>query len=256
MLKAIIVDDEQESINALRIKLSECDTMVDIIETTTDSRKVLSLLVQYQIDILFLDIEMPGLNGLDLLEMIEDRSFEVILVTAYSAYALKAIKASAFDYLLKPVDIDELQLALDKVTKKQNKTWQHPDIVRQLSGLSEILQHVSPKPTKIALSSVSETYYIAPEEIVYISGENNYSSFYLMDGREIVVSKTLKEFEDLLCTHQFFRAHKSYLINLNYIKKLNKGLELSVTMSNDTIIEISYRKKPVFLKIMKDYTNS
>ncbi len=254
MLKAIIVDDEQESINALRIKLSACETPVDIVETVTDSRSVLSLLDHHTIDILFLDIEMPGLNGLTLMEAMGDRDFEVILVTAYSEYALKALKASALDYLMKPVDIDELQVALDKVTKRRDDAWKHPHVARQLSDLSVLLQQINPHPTKLALSSMSETYYVAPEHIIYIAGENNYSTFYLSDGREIVVSKTLKEYEALLATEHFFRTHKSYLINLNHIKKLNKGLELSVSMSNDAVVEISYRKKVEFLRIMKEHT--
>ncbi len=254
MLRAIIVDDEQESINALRIKLEGCPTPVDIVETVTNARLLLPMLKNVEIDILFLDIEMPGLNGLTLLDAIQDRSFEVILVTAYNKYALKALKANALDYLMKPVDRQELQLAIDKVTHRKNNVWKQAEVMQQLSRLSNMLQHVNPLPSKLALSSLSETYYVCPEDIIYISGENNYSTFYLKDGRNVVVCKTLKDYEDQLSSEHFFRVHKSYLININYVKKLNKGIELSVSMSNDSVIEIAARKKAEFLKLMKETT--
>jgi len=278
MLKAIIIDDEKESINALQIKLSSCQTPVEVVATMTDSRGVTPLLEQYNIDVLFLDIEMPGLNGITLMENMRNRSFEVVLVTAYSEYALKALKASALDYLMKPVDVDELEIALEKLVtkvniKKQRVLQLHQDdsggnssgsqspegesdsksqlTSETLHDLEALLQQLHPRPKKIALSSVAETYYVSIEEILYIGGSNNYSTFYLLDGKEIVVSKTLKEYESLLPCERFFRVHKSYLINLDHIKKLNKGPELSVSMINNVEIEISYRKKAEFLKIMK-----
>jgi len=249
MLKAIIIDDEQESINALQLKLADCQTKVEVLTSITDSRRVLPILEQYDIDVLFLDIEMPGINGITLLESLQKRQFEVILVTAYSEYALKALKASALDYLMKPVDMEELEAALEKLGNKMAK--KEDANIGPLQNLEMLLQQINPRPKKIALSCVSETYYVSQEEILYIGGSNNYSTFYLIDGKEIVVSKTLKEYECLLPPERFFRAHKSYLINLDHIKKLNKGPELTVSMINNVEIEISYRKKADFLKIMK-----
>jgi two-component system LytT family response regulator len=251
MLRAIIIDDEQESIKALQLKLAECQTPVEVLATMTDSRGVIPLLDQYDIDVLFLDIEMPGLNGITLMENLQNRNFEVVLVTAYSEYALKALKASALDYLMKPVDMDELELALEKLVHKVEAKSQDRHLSSAKLDIEELLQQINSRPKKIALSCVSETYYVSLEEILYIGGSNNYSTFYLIDGKEIVVSKTLKEYESLLPPERFFRAHKSYLINLDHIKKLNKGPELTVSMINNVEIEISYRKKADFLKIMK-----
>lgn len=252
MLKAIIVDDEPESIKALEIKLSFCDVPVDVVTTISDSRQLLPLLRQEKIDILFLDIEMPGLNGFDLLEEIDHRDFEVILVTAFSKYAIQGIKASAKDYLLKPVDLEELQCALHKVQQRKALQLANPEVMNRILELSSLLKSPQTMPFKLALSSTTETHYVAVTEIVHITGENNYSTFYLNCGKEIVVSRTLKEFEDLLVPHHFLRIHKSHIINLNYIQKLKKGLELSVLMSNEAVIEISYRKKAEFLKVMKE----
>lgn len=248
MLKTIIVDDEIQSIHALEIKLKNCSIEVDIVGKITNPMELPHLLNKHDIDILFLDIEMPGINGLTLINLFKERNFEVIFVTAYNKYAISAIRANALDYLMKPVDKMELQAALEKVVQRKHEN-KHID---QVDSLSNLLKQLNPPTQKIALNSINAITYVSPEEIIYISGENNYSKFILKDGSQIVVSRTLKEYEDTLANGHFFRAHKSFLINLKHVKQFNKGTELSVTMSNNEMIEISPRRKTLFLKLMNE----
>lgn len=249
-IKAIIIDDEQESINALKIKLDACGTAVEIIDTFNSAEGMAEKLVSYKFDVLFLDVDMPKVTGIDLMKQLKERDFHIVLVTAYDSYALNAIKENALDYLMKPVDMDDLEDALEKIKKEKKKSTDN-DLVQQLSS---IIGKTTPSVPKLALSSLNETYYVHPEDIIYILGENNYSTFYMKNGQKIVVSKTLKEYESILPEHEFFRAHKSSLINLNCIKKLNKVNDLSVTMLNDETISISFRRKADFLRIMKENT--
>ncbi len=247
MLKVFILDDEEESINGLRLKLEKHCKYVQILGSSTDSETAVNDLQEMPVDLLFLDVEMPQMDGFEVLENLKYRDFEVIMVTAFSDYAIKAIKASAIDYLLKPVDIKELKSALEKVIRKRTENQ------KVVSQLENIVSGSKPKIFKIPLNSARETYYVAPEEIIHIAGESNYSTFHLTDGKKIVVSKTLKEFEDILFKYHFFRVHKSHLINLAYLKKINKGIEFSITMKNDSELEVSSRKKADFLKILDEF---
>jgi len=246
MLKAIILDDEQESINALVLKLQHTCPEVEVIWTETDPFVVLKSVADKECDILFLDVEMPELNGFGFLKALPKRSFEVIMVTAYSEYAIKAFKANALDYLLKPVDTDELR---DAVNKVQLKKSQHHQLEDRLEKLSYIIskQH----PGKIALHAAKEIHFVQLNQIVRIEGENNYSMFYLANGKKIVVTRTLKDYEEALTMQNFFRIHKSHIINMDYMLKLNKGEVYAVVMSDGSEIEISMRRKSDFLKALK-----
>ncbi len=246
MLKAILLDDEPESIHALRLKLEATCPEVEVVWTATDPLLVLRSIGEKDCDVLFLDVEMPELNGFSFLKALPQRSFEVIMVTAYSSYAIQAFKANALGYLLKPVDVDELREAVNKVQAKKTQSTQ---IDQRLDKLSSILhkQH----PGKIALHGAKEIHFVGIDQIVHIVGENNYSTFHLTGGQKIVVTKTLKEYEEALTAQAFFRVHKSHLINLNYIVRLDKGDD-SVMMSDGSRIEISTRRKADFLAAIKD----
>ncbi len=246
MLKAIILDDEQESINALLLKLQHTCPEVDVVWTETDPLVVLRSISSKDCDILFIDVEMPELNGFGFLKALPQRNFEVVMVTAYSEYAIKAFKANAIDYLLKPVDTDELRDAVNKVQAKKNQNQQ---LEARLDMLSDIIskQH----PGKIALHAAKEIHFVPINQIVRIEGENNYSIFYLDNGKKIVVTKTLKDYEEALTLQNFFRIHKSHIINIDYLVKLNKGEVYAVVMSDGSEIEISMRRKADFLKIME-----
>lgn len=238
-LKIFIVDDEQESINALTIKLERYCSNITIVGTSTEPESVINSFSDTDINLLFLDVEMPTLDGFSLLKQLKERHFEVIMVTAYSHYAIKAIKANVLDYLLKPVDIVELKTAVEKVRNK----------------IKPINHNNSNQPknanTRLILNSVNEIHYVDTGNILYILGENNYSSFYLINNQRVVVSKTLKDFEKDLEHLAFFRIHKSTIININYVQKVQKGLEFNVIMKNGQELEVSHRKRADFLKRME-----
>ncbi|MFY7964816.1 MAG: LytR/AlgR family response regulator transcription factor [Chitinophagaceae bacterium] len=249
MLKAVLIDDEQENINALQIKLSMVCPEVNVAASFTNPADAIVFFSNNNdIDILFLDVEMPVLNGFQLLDALASRNYEVIMVTAYAEYALKAIKASALDYLLKPVEYDELRRAVNKVIEKHQKEKQ---VIKQITELSSAIKHSYHQTDKILLHSSKDAHWVQLSNIIRVEGENNYSIFCLKDGPKIVVSKTLKEFEEKLETQHFFRVNRSQIINLNYLTKLLKPDVLMVQMTDGTQIEVSIRRKAELLKILK-----
>ena len=253
MLKAIIIDDEKESIEALSIKLGYCSVPVQIERKFTSPLKALPVIQSTKFDILFLDVDMPHMTGIELLEQISERDFEVIMVTAYSEYALKALKARALDYLLKPVDIDELEVSLQKTLQNKTNKNSNLELIEQLSNLSSMIQTSHPEINKIALNSLNETHYVKIDDIIYIHGENNYSTFHLTNNQKIVVSKTLKEYESALNNNLFFRTHKSYIINLNHVSKINKNADLTVSMSSGDTVCVATRKKSELVEALKNF---
>ncbi len=245
MLKAIILDDEQENINGLILKLQRVCPEVEVVWSTTEPLLALKHILEIEADILFLDVEMPEMNGFNFLKALSRRTFEVIMVTAYSDYAIKAFKADALDYLLKPVDIDELRAAVNKVQLKKSINSQLENRIEKLSGIISKQQ-----PGKIALHGAKEIHFVQLSQIIRIEGENNYSIFYLANGQKIIVTKTLKDYEETLKEQNFFRIHKSHIINMDYLVKLNKADNHSVVMSDGSEIEISIRRKADFLKML------
>ena len=251
MLKAILIDDEQELINALQIKLGMICPEVSVAATFTNPTEVIIYLNENKdIDILFLDVEMPLLTGFQLLDALPVRNYEVVMVTAYAEYAIKAIKANALDYLLKPVDLDELRKAVNKVIEKQQKQQQ---IQQQITALSNVFKNTQPQTEKLLLHAAKDATLVQLSHITRITGENNYSIFYLNDGTKITVSKTLKDYEDFLEKHHFFRIHKSHIVNLNFISKLLKVDVLLVQMLDGTQLEVSLRRKADLLKILEQH---
>ncbi len=248
MLKAILVDDEQENLHGLHIKLGMVCPDVEVSGTFTRPEEALQLLRTTPPDILFLDVEMPGMNGFDLLEALPNRSFEVIMVTGYSEFAIKALKANAIDYLLKPVDIDELRTAVDKVQEKKQKEGL---LDKKMDALSNMLKAGQQQNGKLTLHASREVHFVQISQIIRVAAENNYSIFYLANGKRITVSKTLGDFEELLCAQGFYRIHKSHLINLNYLVKLNKSDLPIVVMTDGSEIEVSVRRKADFLRMME-----
>ena len=247
MLKAILIDDEQENINALQIKLQMVCPEVVVAATFTNPTDVIVYLNENNdIDILFLDVEMPVITGFQLLDALPVRSYEVIMVTAYAEYALQAIKASALDYLLKPVEYDELRKAVNKVVEKKSKEKQ---IAQQINELTTAIKHSHQQTDKILLHSAKDAQLVQLSNIVRIEGDNNYSTFYLNNGTKILVSKTLKEYEEKLEQEHFFRIHKSHIINLNYLTKLLKEDALLVQMQDGTLLEVSIRRRAELLKL-------
>jgi two-component system, LytTR family, response regulator len=242
MLKSIIVDDEPKSRENLKIVLQDFVNNVSVEALCGTVDEAVKCIHAIKPDIVFLDIEMQQETGFDLLAKIDPIDFEVIFITAYSDYAIKAIKFSAIDYLLKPIDIEELKCAVQRVTQKREGSTS-----RRLQILRDNLKSPTKEKIKIALPTSRGLIFTGIENILYCEASSNYTVLYTSDGREYVASKTLKEYEDLLTAYDFFRIHHSYLVNLSSIKKYVKGDGGHVILMNDVSLDVSKRKKTDFL---------
>jgi two-component system LytT family response regulator len=243
MYKVVIVDDEQDAIESIKLIIQEHFSDVVISGTAKSAEEAIKLIPLVEPDIVFLDIEMPGGSGFDVLEGLTQRNFSVIFVTAYSQYAIKAFKYSAVDYILKPIDIDELVAAVAKI---------HPLDAHHKSEakINLLLENVrSIKPDKIALSTSESIEFVNISDIVQILAEGSYSTLKFLDQTELVVSKNLGEFESLLEDHPFYRPHQSHLINLLHVKKINR-LGNEIILDDGSVAFLSRRKKNQFMEIM------
>ncbi len=244
VIKAVIIDDEDHSIETLEWKIRNYCSDIEILGTFSSPMEGLDFVNSNQIDLLFLDIEMPLLSGFDLLQKIENISFDVIFTTAYDEYGIRAIKFSALDYLLKPVEIQELENAVEKCrSKKVNST-----VPAQLEVLFESLQFPRNTNQKIALSTKESIELVNSRDIIYCESDNNYTTVY-MEGRKKLISKTLKEFEELLVPHNFFRTHQSYLVNIDHIREYVRQDGGYLVMSNQKSVPVSRNKKEGVLKL-------
>ncbi len=242
MLKSIIIDDELKSRESLRILIEDFCTGVEVSQLCQNVAEGLVAIEKHKPDVIFLDIQMQRETGFDLLNKIKEVTFEVIFTTAYSEYAIKAFKFSAIDYLLKPIDIEELKASLLKVEKKIGGS-----ITGRLEQLMDNLKGGNTENFKLALPTSDGLIFIKVNEIVYCEASSNYTNIYMLDGKKHLVSRTLKEYEEMLAESNFFRIHHSYLINLNLIKKYVRGDGGYVVMNNDTSLDVSKRKKEAFL---------
>lgn len=244
MLTAIIIDDETSSRNALRQKLSNHCTGVMIIGECENGEEGIKNIEEKKPDIVFLDVEMPRINGFTMLQQLKNKNFEVIFVTAYDHYAIKAIRYSALDYLVKPVEIDDLKNAVNRAIEKRN-------IAKPNAQLELLLENMVLEKTKfkrIAIPTTQGLQFIKINEIIYLEASVNYTKFYLSNNVKYTVSKTLKEFEDMLPDDTFLRIHNSYIINKNYVEKYIRGEGGQVVLSNGITLDVSKRKKAEFLK--------
>jgi Response regulator of the LytR/AlgR family len=239
MLTAIIIDDEQKGRIALREKLQSYCPQVQLTGEAADAAGGLALIREQNPDIVFLDIEMPHMNGFEMLQQLPNKNFHLIFTTAYDQYAITAIKYAAFDYLLKPVDIEELRTAVERV--RQEPT----------DKMLEVLQHNlhGRQPlTKIAIPTLDGLLFFNIADIIHLEAQSNYTVIYFTNHPKLLASRTLKDFEDLLPTDTFFRTHNSHMINLNYIKRYIKGDGGQIEMQNGNYVTVSRRKKDEFLK--------
>lgn len=245
ILKAILVDDERSSLQNLQQKLLEFCPDITVLAVADKPEEAILLIRQHKPDVIFLDIEMPRMSGLRMLDQLTDYSGEIIFTTAYNHYAVDAIRISAFDYLVKPVSITELQNAVARLVKyKQSETKERLDILRQ--ALSE----TKSQEDKIAVPTGEGMEFIRIKNIIHIESSSNYSKIFLTDGKNILVTKLLKDFEDILMPYKFYRVHNSHLINLSYIKKYIRGDGGQVVMQDETYIDVARRKKEEFLRLI------
>jgi two-component system LytT family response regulator len=213
-IKAIIVDDEVNNIENLQIIIKEYCAGVDVVATAKDADTAFALIERHHPDLVFLDIQMPHKSGFDLLTAVPKINFEIIFITAYDKYGIRAIKFSALDYLLKPIDIDEFKAAIAKAKDKIAAKKQNLNI----DNLLQYLKAGNREIPKIALPTLKEIMYVKVTDIVRCEAANSYTTFYLDNGEQVLVCKTLKEFADLLKPHNFIRTHQSHLVNINAIK--------------------------------------
>lgn len=243
MINAIIVDDEPYCCEALAILLERYCPEVAVIKSCLSGAEALAALKEHKPQLLFLDIEMPQMNGFELLEKIKDIHFELIFTTSYDQYAIKAIRFSALDYLLKPIDREELQRAVQKVMQR----LQHP-LPQQIEILLQKLQHPLHSLNKIAIPTMEGLRMVTVDSIISCSSDSNYTILMLKNGQKVIASRTLKEIEEMLEDHSFLRVHHSHLVNLNEIHRYVKGEGGYLVMTNEITVDVSRSRKEMLLK--------
>ena len=245
ILRAILVDDELSSLQNLQSKLVEFCPDVEVVAAAQKPEDAILFIRQHKPDVIFLDIEMPRMNGFRMLDELGELDFEIIFTTAYNHYAVDAIRISAFDYLMKPVAIKELQNALERLAKyRQTHTRDKLDVLRQSLSPNKSQEE------KIAIPTNEGLEFIPIKNILHIESSSNYSKIFLTDGKNILVTKLLNDFEDILEPYNFFRVHNSHLINLAYIKKYIRGEGGQVEMQNGDVIDVARRKKEEFIRLI------
>jgi two-component system, LytTR family, response regulator len=249
MIKAIIVDDEQHCIDRLQGFLqSDYANSVELAGSFSSVAEGYKAMNEIKPDLLFLDVQIHEKTGFDLLREIGRTDFEVIFTTAYDKFAVQAIKFSALDYLLKPVDRDDLKIAMDKYNGKRKKDTAN-------KSLEVLLHNIKPQggfPGRIMVPTSSGFEIFEVADIIRCESDINYTTIYLKNKQKLVVAKTLKEFEEMLTEHRFFRIHNSHLVNLAYIKSYNRGKGGSVVLTDGMELEVSTRRKDDFLKKLGD----
>lgn len=243
-MRAIIVDDERKGRETLQKMLEKYCAEVKVLGMAASVEEAYQLATAHEPDIVFLDIEMPGEDGFALLEKFNPVPFHVIFVTAYDHYAIKAIKHQVLDYLLKPIDVDDLRQAMERIKntplKKQAQKYEALMTTRVLGYNS-----------RLALPVKDGLIYLMVSSIIRIESDGSYSTFYTEDGKKHVVSRNLKEYEDTLPATHFFRSHKSHIINIQRVKKYLRTDGYFVEMEDGSMVEISRRKKDEFLQMME-----
>jgi two-component system, LytTR family, response regulator len=244
MLTAFIVDDEAKGRLALREKLTTYCSEVSIVGEAVDGPAAIQGILQLQPQLIFLDIEMPQMNGFEMLNALPEKNFHIIFTTAYDQYAIQAIRYAAFDYLLKPVDIEELQLAIAKLTQKQSI-----ETKRQVEVLQQNIRQPIRQWTKLAIPTLDGVVFYDIQKIVHLEASSNYTNIFLDDQTKITASKTLKEFEEMLPMDLFFRTHHSHMINLSYVKRYIKGDGGQIELTTGKYVDLARRKKDDFFRI-------
>ncbi len=245
MIKAIIIDDEQHCIDRLSYLLAQhYKSSIQLLSSIQSVEEGVAAIQQLKPDLIFLDVHLNNKTGFDVLKHFNEFGFAVIFTTAFEKYAIQAIRFSAVDYLLKPIDNDELKAAIDKLKTRISKD----DLAKKFDVLFHNLKHIDAASKRISIPTVNGFIFLPVNDIIRCESNINYTTLYLKNEQKITVAKTLKEFEELLSDYNFFRVHNSHLINLAYIKRYNKGKGGVVCMSDDSEIEVSTRRKDEFLK--------
>ncbi|WP_297793786.1 LytTR family DNA-binding domain-containing protein [uncultured Eudoraea sp.] len=244
MLEAVIVDDEKKALQSLSWELTNFSDEISIVASFTDPFEALSYLKNSTPDCLFLDIEMPTMDGFQFIKKLSNRDFPVVITTAYNQYAIKALKNEAIDYLLKPIDTDDLSETIVKIKKFNAKNYTADKLEKILLNFNS-----NQKYKKITFNTDGKLVFLESDQILYAESDGNYSTIYLKDGHKMVLTKKLKEVNELLPNDSFFRIHNSYIINLTKIKEFLKTDGYVVLESNHKI-PVSRQKKSDFLDLL------
>ncbi len=246
MTKALLIDDEKHCIDNLQWQLKQYCPEIEVAAVCLNGEDALYQIHLLQPQLIFLDIEMPGMSGFEMLEKLTEINFDIVFTTAFNQYAIRAIKFGALDYLIKPIDKDELRTAFDAFLKHTQK-----DSFKQLSAL---LTHIKKSNDlsfqKIALPTLHGYELISLNNIMYCESKSNYTTVCLNNGQQILISRTLKDIEELLNTEPFFRIHNSYLVNLQYAIRYIKGEGGFLILNNDVSVPVSRNKKEELLRLI------
>jgi two-component system LytT family response regulator len=244
-LKAVIVEDELASRETLAVYLSKYCPDVQLMGTAESVSTGIELINRVKPDIVFLDIEMPRGNAFDLIEQVGDIDFDIVFVTAFSNYAIRAINLSASYYILKPVDIDELVKAVEKI--KESRSGKGPS-VKHSNILAENLRSTSSQQRKIVLPLMEGFEVLPVSEIIRCEANDNFTDFHISNRKKMMICRTLKFYEEVLSESGFMRVHKSHLVNMDHVKKYLKGKGGQLVMADDSVIDVSPQKKPELMK--------
>lgn len=242
MLKAVIVDDEPKAIQGLIWELSNFSKEIEVMASFSNPDEALKYLESNTPDCLFLDVQMPTIGGFQFLEQLKEINFAVVITTAYDEYAIKALKHEAIDYLLKPIDSDDLRESITKIKKYNDRNINSMKFERMLSNFNSKFDK-----KRITINTDGKLLFLDVDDIIYIESDGNYSTLHLQDQKKIVITKKLKEVNAILPEHYFFRIHNSYIINLNKIKAFIKN-EGYVIMDSNHKIPVARQRKSDFLE--------
>ncbi len=247
MIKAIIIDDEPWAIDVLTILLKKkCSQDVQVLATSNSPKMGITLIEKHQPDLVFLDIEMPGMTGIDLVRSFSNPTFRVVFITAFDAYAVEAFRLSAMDYLLKPVEADDIVRVVEKIKNDMRRNENTTNL--QLQNLEKLFaQNNVSAESKIGIGMADKIVFVNIADIFYCKAEGAYTHVFFADEKKIVASKSLGEFEHQLTHHKFFRIHHSTLINLQHVKEFQRFDGGYVIMDNTVKLEVSHRKRNDFL---------
>lgn len=245
MINAIIIDDEQDAIESLAWEIKMFCKEIKVIDTFTNPDEAISAINYLKPDCVFLDIEMPKMDGFQLLSQLSYRDFDLIITTAYDHYALKAFKENAIDYLLKPIDNEDLTKVAEKIKKnKQN---------RQLGfSLQNLIQPIEKKSNKIAIPLSGKTVFLNIADVYYCKSDCNYTTIYLLNGNKYLYSKKIKDVHEIFNSDQIIRVHQSYLVNINHVKEYVKNEGYYLIIENNITIPVSKSNRAYILEAMKN----
>lgn len=249
MIQCILIDDERNALEMMEWLLKTYCPEVEIVAMCNSAQQGIEAIREHKPDVVFLDIEMPRMNGFDMLEQFDKLTFDVVFCTAYDQFAIRAFKYSALNYLLKPVDPDDLKATIARIVERKSMPTKE-----QLQLLMQhIHQPVKSTPQRIALTTNDGMIFVPTADIIYCEAESNYTTVVLQGGRKVIVSKVLKDIDEALSGPDFCRVHSSFLINVNRIKKYVRGDGGYLIMDDDANISISRNRRQEFMELFSKF---